>query len=95
MINTQMRLYDYFTYGVENSYGQPQLSQNPTGTIKIAINFLTEALGENTIYSSAQFAGLTLDDIDETYVIQYDNEKLKVLYVNPHGRFKQVFLRRM
>lgn len=95
MINTQMRKYDYFTYGEENSYGQPQLSKTPTGTIKMAINFLSETLGENVVYSGAQFAGLTLDTIDESYVVQYGEERLKVLYVNPYGRFKQVFMKRM
>ena len=95
MINSQMRDYDYYTYGEQDAYGQPALSDKQ-GTIKMAINFSSEALAENSLYSGAQFIGLTLNkNIDATYVIQYGNEKLKVLYVNPAGRFKQVFMARM
>lgn len=95
MISAQMKNYNYQTYGELNEYGQPQLSE-VKGTIKMAINFSSEAIAENSLYSGAQFIGLTLNkNIDATYVIQYGNEKLKVLYVNPAGRFKQVFMARM
>lgn len=90
-----MRNYDYYTFEENNSYGQPGLS-TVKGTIKIAINFVTEVIEESSLYSGAQYTGLTLDStINDTYVIQYGEEKLKVLYVNPAGRYKQVFLARM
>lgn len=94
MINAQMRNYDYFTFGENNAYGQPQLSDKK-GTIKMAIHLVTEAIEENSFYSGANYIGLTLDSIDSTYVIQYGEEKLKVLTVNPAGRYKQVSLARM
>ena len=95
MISNQMKNYNYQTYGELNEYGQPQLSK-VKGTIKMAINLITEAIEENSFYSGANYIGLTLNkNIDATYVIQYGNEKLKVLYVNPAGRFKQVFIARM
>lgn len=95
-INAQMRNYDYFTFGENNAYGQPQLSEEKKGTVKMAIYLITEAVEESAFYSGANYMGLTLDGaIDSTYVIQYGEEKLKVLTVNPQGRYKQVSLSRM
>ena len=92
MINADMRIYDYYTYGEDNGYGQPGLSASPQGTIKMAVNITSQAVQDNINYADAQYMGLTLSSIDDTYVIQYGDEKLKVLYVNPKGRYKQVFL---
>ena len=36
--------------------------------------------------------GLPDKAVNESYVIQYGNTKLKVKYVNPIGRYTQVFL---
>lgn len=95
MVNTEMRTYNYQTYGELNEYGQPGLSSE-IDTIKMAIYFVTEAIDENSLYSGAQYVGLTHDkSVNATYVIQYGDEKLKVLHVNPAGRYKQVFMARM
>lgn len=95
MINADMRYYDFFTYGAPNSYGQPQLSKEPQGTIKIAINSISNSNTENLRYKDSTFLGLTLAPIDDTYVIQYGAEKLKVLYVVPKGRLKQVYMKNL
>lgn len=95
MINTDMRYYDYFTYGEKDSYGQAELSQEVQGTIKIAINTTSQSVTDNINYKDATYIGLTHAAIDDTYVIQYGDEKLKVLYVNPKGRFKQAFLKEL
>lgn len=94
MINTNMREYNYFTYEDTGSYGQPKLSAEPKGTIKLAISVITQAIQDNVLFNNAQFTGITHDVIDDTYVIQYGKDKLKVLYVID-GRFKQVFMSRM
>lgn len=91
MINADMRFYDYFTYGERDSYGQPQLSEKQ-GTIKIAINTTSQNIQNSIQYKGATYFGLTHAAIDDTYVIQYGAEKLKVLYVMPKGRITQVFL---
>ena len=94
MISNQMKNYNYQVFGENNGYGQPALSETK-GTIKMAINLTSQTLNENSLYSGAQYMGLTFDAIDDTYVIEFGNEKLKVLYVNPNGRYNQAFLVRM
>lgn len=92
MINANMRFYDYFTFGADNAYGQPQLSQDPQGKIKMAINITSQSIQDNINYKNAQYIGLTNAAIDDTYVIQYGAERLKVLYSNPLGKYTQVFM---
>lgn len=99
MINTNMHTYNYFAYGEPDEYGQPTLIKNEQGvpaiqgTIKIAINTTGQSIQDNINYKGATYLGLTHDaKVDDTYVIEYEEELLKVLYVNPYGRLKQVFL---
>ena len=95
MINTQMKNYSYYTLDTNDEYGQPQPIK-ADDTIKMAINFVTESIQENPLYSGAQYTGLTLNkNINASYIIQYGDEKLKVLFVNPMGRYKQAFMTRM
>ena len=93
MINADMRIYNYFTYGEPNEYGQPVLSKEPAGTIKMSINTTSQSVQDNIRYKGAAYMGLTMDTkVDDTYVVEYGGEHLKVLYVNARGRFKQVFM---
>lgn len=96
MINTQMRNYNYTKIStVNDAYGQPQTIEK-AGSVKMAINFVNETINENALYSGAQYTGLTLNkNVDATYIIQYGDEKLKVLYVNPKGKYRQVFMARV
>lgn len=88
-----MRLYDFFTIGELDEYGQPTVSNEVQGQIKIAINTTSQSVQDNINYKSANYIGLTLDTkVNDTYIIQKDNELLKVLYVQPKGRYKQVFM---
>lgn len=95
MINNKMRFYDYYTYGEPNAYGQPQLSEEVQGTIKMAINTTSQFIQDNIQYKNATYLGLTLAPINDKYVIQYGDIKLKVLYVNSAGRMTQVFMGEM
>lgn len=95
MINADMREYDFYLYGVKDSFGQPQLSTKSVGTVKMAINTTGQSVQDNITYKDANYIGLTYDFVTDSYVIQYGEEKLKVLYVNPKGRFKQVFLKKI
>lgn len=95
MINADMRSYNYFTFGEKNIYGEKVLSAQPIGTIKITINPVSQSISDNVNYSQATYIGLTRAEVNDTYVIDYEGAKLKVLYVNPKGRLKQVYMAEM
>jgi hypothetical protein len=93
MINADMREYSYYLYGDANAYGQPALSKEAQGVVKMAIYSTSQAVQANIKYKNASYVGFTHDSkVNDTYVIQYGNERLKVLYVQNQGRYKQVFL---
>lgn len=92
MIATDMKTYNYFLYKDKDAYGQLQMSKEPKGTVKMAINITSQSIQDNINYKGASYLGLTHSLLDDSYVIQYGDLKLKVLYVNPRGRLKQVFL---
>lgn len=92
MINADMRTYNFFTLGDDNGYGSPVLSSEVKGTLKMAINTTSQSVQDNIKYKGATYIGLTHDYVDDSYVIALGDEKLKVLYVQPKGRFKQVFM---
>lgn len=95
MITTDMRTYNYFTYGGDNGYGQPVLSELPQGTIKMAINISSQTVQDNINFQDCNYVGLTMAQLDDSYVIQYGNEKLKVQYINPRGRYTLVYLKQL
>ena len=93
MFNRDMRQYNYYTYGEPNAYGQPQLSTEPKGQVKLAIYISSQSIQDNINYKGANYVGLTHSSLlDDSCVIDYKGAKLKVLYINPQGRLKQVFL---
>lgn len=97
MISAKKREYDYYQYDAVNGYGQPMLSEDIKGTIKMAIFNVSKAVQDGTVYSAEEYIGLTNDKgINDTYVIQYGDIKLKVLYTIPAPRLKvQVFMEKM
>lgn len=93
MISANMRSYNYFTYGEPDEYGQAKLGKEPQGAIKIAIFTTSQSIQDNINYKGATYLGLTYDaKVNDTYVIEYGKEQLKVLYVATAGRYKQVFM---
>lgn len=92
MINADMKTYDFYTFGAVNDYGQHILSDTPQGQIKIAIYTTSTSVQGNVNYSNCNYVGLTMAQLDDSYVIQYGTEKLKVEYIHPKGRYKQVYL---
>lgn len=91
MVNADMRKYNYFTYGEADAYGQPQLSA-AQGQVKMAIYNTSQYVQDNVQYKGATYMGVTHDVVDNSYVIQYGEVKLKVIYVMCKGRMKQVFM---
>lgn len=95
MINADMRHYNYFLYGDEDIYGQKQISEEVQGTVKMAIYVTSQRVQNSILYAEAEYIGFTHDSVNDNYLIEYDDVKLKVLYVNKMGRFKQVFMARV
>lgn len=97
MIMNSMRLYDYWLVAVNDEYGQeimPTAETNPAGQVKLSIYPTSTGTQDNILYANCAYVGLTYDaEIDDKYIIQYGKERLKVMYCQPHGRFKQVFMR--
>jgi hypothetical protein len=96
MINADMRLYDFYIYQ-KNEYGQTTVQSNaPAGQVKLAIYTTSQNAQGNILYKDAAYVALTHDtEIDDMYQIDYEGERLKVLYVSPLGRLRQVFLARV
>ena len=93
MINSTFRTYDFFTFGDRDEYGQPKLSTEPKGQIKMSIYTTSQNVQDNVLYTNASYMGLTHDkSINDSYVIDYNGTKLKVLYVSPHGRLRAAFM---
>ena len=92
MINANTRVYNYFTIGENDAYGQATTSQEPEGSIKMCINLISTSQQDNINYKGSSYTGLTREPITDKYIIQYGEQKLKVLYVNKLGRFNVVFL---
>ena len=96
MINAEMKLYNFFTIGEANAYGQPQMpgkDAEPVGQVKMAINISSQATQDNVNYKDCNYIGLTHAEVKDTYIIEYGEERLKVQYINPKGRLKQVYLK--
>lgn len=97
MINADFRNYNYFTIGEPDAYGHPQIptaDADPEGVIKMAIYTTSQSIQDNIHYKEAAYMGLTLDaNVSDTYIVAFGNERLKVLYVQPKGRYKQVFMK--
>lgn len=95
MISADMRFYNYFTIGEANGYGQPQMPSKdalPDGQIKMTINTISQGIADTIKYKEASYIGLTHANVDDTYIIEFNGERLKVLYINPKGKYKQVYL---
>ena len=93
MINANFREYNYFTLGERDEYGQIKPATEPKGKVKIAIYTLSQSTTTNINYANATYIGLTQDNkVNDTYIIEIDNKRLKVMYVNREGRLKQVYL---
>jgi hypothetical protein len=90
-----MRDYSFYTLDGTDAYGQPQTT-DIVGSVKMAIYLYTQNVTDSIKYRECTYIGFTTDkSIGDNYIINYGKERLKVLYVNPVGRFRQVYLKEM
>ena len=99
MIIGNMRFYDYWKVSVNETYGQevlPDVKTEPLGKVKLSIYPTSTGTQENILYANCSYMGLTFDaEIDDKYIILYEGKRLKVMYKQPIGRYKQVFLKQV
>lgn len=95
MINADMRTYNFYTFGEADAYGQKRLSDTTQGQITMAIYNTSTSVQDNINYTDCNYIGLTMAQLSDNYVIQYGTEKLKVQYITPIGRYKQVYMVKM
>lgn len=95
MISRDLQKYYYSTIGAVDAYGQPQESAEPVGQITMAIYTTSQGVQDNVNYTNANYIGLTTDTVKDNYIIKYGAERLKVLYIQPKGRYTQVFMVRL
>lgn len=99
MIAGNMRIYDYWLVTVNEEYGQeiiPDAAAEPTGKVKLSIYPTSTGTQDNILYANCSYVGLTYDaGINDKYIINYDGQRLKVMYKQPIGRYKQVFLKKV
>lgn len=95
MINNDMRLYNYHLLEDADGYGQVVCSEEVKGQVKMAVNIASQTVRDSVAYNGTELVGLTHDNVTDKYVVVYNDEKYKVLYVNPKGRLKQVYMTRM
>ena len=96
MINADMRFYEFLALGENDAYGQPTLSEQPKGSVKMAIYTSSVTVQENVNYEDANYVGLTFSNLlDETCVVLYKGMKLKVQNVISDGRYNQVFMKKI
>lgn len=96
MINANMREYDYCLYGENDAYGVPSLTECTNEKLKMAIEIASQSIQDSILYSGCSYVGLTHDSaVNDKMVVMYGDEKLKIQYVNPRGRYIQVFMERM
>lgn len=99
MIYGKMRLFDYWLIKVNEDYAQevfPDKAAAPDGQVKLSIYPTSTGTQDNILYANCAYIGLTHDNgIDDKYVIRYENERLKVAYIQRNGRYKQIYLKRV
>lgn len=76
----------------ESSEDSSDNSGDTTPQAKIAIYLNNQSNTDNINYKDATYVGFTYDSLGDNCVIDYDGTPLKVLYVNPQGRMKQLYM---
>ena len=90
----KMRKYNYSKLTDKlDEYGQP-IQDSVTGEVLMFISDTTQSPVQNPLYAESEYTGLCRDNtIDDKCTIEYEDKKLKVLYV-VKGRYNQVFMKR-
>ena len=83
MFDAKMREYDYYILQDKDEYGQTTLSTIPEGKVKMAIFISSQSAQDNILFEGCNYIGITYAKVRDTYVIDFEGEKLKILYITP------------
>lgn len=83
MFDAKMREYDYYILQDKDEYGQTTLSTIPDGQVKMAIFISSQSAQDNILFEGCNYIGITYAKVRDTYVIDFEGEKLKILYITP------------
>lgn len=93
MVNTNMRTYDYYTLSdTTNDYGEETISTTKQGQVKLSINLLNKQMEDSVLYAGSSYVGITMENVNDKMIIEFNGSKLKILYINDLGRYKQVYM---
>lgn len=77
-----------------DEYGQP-VADNVKKECLMAISVTKHSPTDSPLYVNSEFTGITQDkNINDKCIVNYEDMKLKVLYIIK-GRFNQVFMQRI
>lgn len=91
-IKGNMKTYSYYLMNQRNAYGELVIPERSTGVIEMDLQVFNQSTKDNILYTGATYIGLTQDYITDEYIIADGAKRLKVLYINTAGKYKQVFM---
>jgi len=84
-----------YTMGGQDEYGQDLVEPIAQKKITLTFGLYNHKQTDDIRYEDVEYTGLTPYDVADDQVIELNGFKYKVLFVNPFGRMKQVFLRKI
>ena len=100
MIRNGYRQYQYWKVETNSEYAQeiiPPADAAPLGTVKMAIFPTSTGTQDNILYANCAYVGFTFDtEMNDTYIIKYGKERLKVMYIQQKGNgTRQAYMKRV
>lgn len=92
MIARDMRLYDVYTIGAPDAFGQ-KAAPAYSRTIKAALYERAQAVKDGIVFIEGDFIALTRSELTGADMIATGGEWYKVLYVQKRGTYNQAFLK--
>lgn len=93
MINREMRQATVVTYGGVDEYGQMNTTATASRDTYLTFGLYQHTNSNDVRYQNVTHYGLTKDsEITDNDIIVIDGVEYKVLFVNPFGRMREVFL---
>lgn len=93
-IASRMKNYGVAGFGELDAYGQKKKPTKPTRYITADIEILSQQINDTVLYKDAEYIGISHDTLTDQDYVFYEDEILKVLYVNNKGRYNQFFMAR-